>query len=145
VATSLSTVAGFSRRFAGEIRVAFNWHRFAREAWSIERVQVRLPDRLAAIEAPWCVDRGGQPCGEIPDMVDRLGGSADFIRQRAALYRELGIMRDELPAYGLRCGAILLDGVHRSTAALMANVPIELDLYVVVGPLDPDCLADLRI
>jgi hypothetical protein len=54
-------------------------------------------------------------------------------------------MRDELPAYGIPSGAILLDGVHRSIAALMAEVPIEVDLYVVKGPLDPDCLADLRI
>lgn len=83
--------------------------------------------------------------GEIPDLIDRLGWRADFIHQQAARYREVGVMRDELSAYGLRLGAILLDGVHRSPAGLLARVPIELDLYVVRGPLDPDCLADLQV
>lgn len=83
--------------------------------------------------------------GEVLAIVDRLGERADFIRERARHYRAAGIMRDELPGYSLRAGVILMDGVHRSTAALMAEVPIELDLYIVRGPLDPDCLADLRI
>jgi hypothetical protein len=63
VAASLSTAVGFTGRFAGEIRVAFNWYRFEREAWPVERVEVRSPDQLATIEAPWCVNSGGQPCG----------------------------------------------------------------------------------
>lgn len=153
----LNTVEGFTDRFVGEIRVAFNWRRFERERWPVERIEVRSPNQLAALEAPMCVDPDGHPCGlhdhgarrvtvgEVPGVVDRLGRRADFIREQEAHYRAVGVMRNELPGYSLRAGAILMDGVHRSTAALMADVPIELDLYVVRGPLDPDCLADLRI
>lgn len=153
----LTTVEGFTDRFVGEIRVAFNWHRFGSERWLVERIELRSPDQLAALEAPMCLDPDGHPCGlhddgarrvtvgEVPGLLDRLGQRADFIREKAARYRGAGVMRDELPGYGIRGGAILMDGVHRSTAALIAEVPIELDLYVVRGPLDPDCLADLRI
>ena len=83
--------------------------------------------------------------GEIPGLLDQLGSRAELIRARAEHYRAGGVVRDQLPGYGLVDGAILMDGVHRSTAALLAEVPIEVDLCVVRGPLNPDCLADLQI
>jgi hypothetical protein len=43
VAASLSTAVGFTGRFAGEIRVAFNWYRFEREAWHVERLRCVRP------------------------------------------------------------------------------------------------------
>jgi len=153
----VSAVTRFTDRFAREIRVAFNGRRFESERWPVEQIQVGSSDQLAELEVPLCLDPDGHPCGllddaarrvtvrEVPGVVDRLGQRADFIRAQAEEYRAAGVMRDELPGYSLGVGAILMDGVHRSTAALMAEVPIELDLYVVRGPLDPDCLADLRI
>ena len=104
-----------------------------------------------------CVDHAGHPCGlddagarrvtvgEIPDLLDQLGERANFIGEQAERYRGTGVMRSQRPGYGLRAGAILMDGVHHSAAALLAEVSIELDLYVVRGPLDPDGLADLQI
>lgn len=55
----LNSVEGFAYRFAGEIRVAFNWHRFESARWPVERIEVRSPDHLAALEAPMCLDPDG--------------------------------------------------------------------------------------
>ena len=55
----MTTAEGFTARFGGDIRVDFNWRRFASERWPIELVAVRSPEELGAIEAPLCVDRGG--------------------------------------------------------------------------------------
>lgn len=157
MADQVTTVEGFTSRFGGDIRVAFNWQRFASERWPIELVALRSPEELAVIEAPLCVDRRGRLCGldaagarrvtvrEIPGLLDQFDSRAELIGARAEHYRASGIVRHQLPGYGLAGGAILMDGVHRSTAALLAEVPIEVDLCVVRGPLHPDCLADLQI
>jgi hypothetical protein len=157
MADALTTVEGFTARFASDIRVQFNWHRFADERWPIELVEAHSPDQLAAIEVPLCVDAAGRTCGlgdsgarrvtvaEIPELLDQLGPRADYIREQSEQYQAVGAARDQLPGYGLERGAILMDGVHRSAGALLAEVPIEIDLYIVGGPLDSDCLADLQI
>jgi hypothetical protein len=53
MATPLKTVTEFRDRFAGEIRVAFNWHRFESERWPVERVELRYSREGALVlESP---------------------------------------------------------------------------------------------
>lgn len=50
-----------------------------------------------------------------------------------------------LPAYALpRKRAVLLDGCHRLSGVALADVPFDLTLFRVRGPVDPDCLPDLK-
>lgn len=153
----LLTVEGFEARFRGDVQVLLNWERFLAERWPIERVEIRDAGELAAVEAPWYLDGDGHPCdlssakhrlrlGEIPELFDELGQSPDLMRRYAGEWQGAGVAVSQMPAYSLGDSrALLLDGTHRGVGALLAGVPIEIDLYVVRGPLDPDCLADLRV
>jgi hypothetical protein len=40
---------------------------------------------------------------------------------------------------------MLLDGSHRAVAHFLPDVPFVVDLFIVSGPIEPDCLADLLV
>ena len=62
-----------------------------------------------------------------------------------ALLETKDTARLTLPAYALpRQRAVLLDGCPRPAGVALANVPFDLTPFRVRGPLDADCLPDLR-
>jgi hypothetical protein len=50
-----------------------------------------------------------------------------------------------LPAYDVGRGYLLLDGVHRSIAALRACADYSIQLAVIHGPIDQNVLTDLIV
>lgn len=80
-------------------------------------------------------------------MLDALGA-----KRRAVIEDLADVFRDSaapptltLPAYALRRHrAVLLDARHRLASVALADVPIDLTLFRVHGPLDADCMPDLR-
>jgi hypothetical protein len=50
-----------------------------------------------------------------------------------------------LPAYDVGRGYLLLDGAHRSIAALRANAEYNIRLAIIHGPIDHRVLADLIV
>jgi hypothetical protein len=60
-------------------------------------------------------------------------------------YIELGQFDWTLPAYDVGRGYLLLDGAHRSIAALRANAEYNIRLAVIHGPIDHRVLTDLIV
>jgi hypothetical protein len=152
----LLTVEGFTARFAESIQVCLNWDPFHAERWAIDRVEITGVEQLGMVEAPLCVDARGLPCGlddavrrvtlEVPGRFDHLGDRPELMHRYAGECSAAGIAADHLPAYDVGDPRVLLlDGSHRGVGALLAGVPIAIDLYVIRGTVDPDCLPDLVV
>lgn len=64
--------------------------------------------------------------------------------ERIRNYRPNGPLRLKLPAYNVERGYLLLDGAHRSIAAVRAGVEYNVELAVIHGPVS-HVFADLVV
>jgi hypothetical protein len=85
----------------------------------------------------------------VRDVRQRLGeftpANRDAFLAYASQFSTQGNVELTLPAYGLGSnGYLLLDGNHRATAIAMCDIPFEMSLAILDGPVDRRILRDLK-
>lgn len=140
----------YSERFP-DIRVAIDWSRFAVESWPVHRGTIVDPAELGRLRSafwvrfkrlnPRFLKTIGTRSLPIAEVAARMAHfpqpGRDHILDLVRQYRDEGRAHAQVPAYRLADGTVLLlDGNHRSTALALAQVPFELDLFVIMGPPD---------
>lgn len=148
----------FAKNFREAIRVGFNWERFLDEKWPIELMTLDTPSDLALCYMPWYIGKNGDEVGyDHPEAVpmrlsDVPKAMAILNEERRADVQEYidqfqhceNVIQFTAPAYSLPDESVfILDRNHRLSALAMTNVPFDVTLWKVRGPLDPDCLLDL--
>ena len=149
----------FEERFRDEIRVGFNWDRFLAERWPIELVTLVSHPDLCRCYAPWYVDPAADEVPyddpqavpmrlhDVPKAFEILGVEHKAaIQEKVAKLRDsTGLIRFSVPSYSLPDGDyFILDRNHRLSALAVSEMPFEVELWNVRGPLDKDCLLDLH-
>jgi hypothetical protein len=149
----------FEAAFRPNVRVQFNWKRFHREAWPITVRSVTSRRELSELILPWYVSWSGTETA-----FDRLGARPIRVREVSLLRESLNERRRKgidhyfkaflnetapitlaVPVYALPDGEFLVIGKCRRVVALaLVKTSFAVTLYCVNGPIDRDCLLDLR-
>jgi hypothetical protein len=148
----------FEEKFRESIRVGFNWDRFLRERWPIERVVLVSENDLGRCFTPWYVGKGAEELpydhphavpmslrdvpkaftilsderkADIQDKIDKFRGGPSPVRFIAPTYA----LPDEC--------FFVLDNNHSLSALAVSSKIFEVELWNVRGPFEKDCLLDL--
>jgi hypothetical protein len=146
----------FYARFAVRITVALNWGALQEQQPELEILRIASREALGRLGLPWYVDADQASCNfdvegarrlTVGEAVTLLGGALSD-RRNAVDKKAEELERGStlaLPAYSRGGSPILLDGCHRSLALMQAPGEIAVELCVIIGPDDPDLLADLQV
>jgi hypothetical protein len=134
--------------------------RFVAERWPITTVVIESPAEVADLGLPWYsgsdrltrrefdeADAKRIYIREVADLLETAlaGNRADDIRERLTFFEAA----PEPPTVIAPCyqaegrPRILLDRCHRCSALVLGGIGAQVELVVIEGPDDPDCLADL--
>jgi hypothetical protein len=149
----------FHGKFCRDIRIGFNWRRFLLEGWSLRRVTLESPDDLSSLRLPWYRNGAG---GLVDfDTADASPLVLDCVKEWLPLLPSERVftiekMRDEylagvrttsfeFPSYALPLNRhMIMDGNHRLSALVLSKMQFKIEMWVVIGPIDPNALADTK-
>jgi hypothetical protein len=123
----------FESFFRSSIRPAFDWKRFASEAWPVTVRVFQERSSLAAIDCAW----NSVPALDIPKVLSHFPPRRRrLIRQLADQFRESqSPIELVVPALATAKNRyVLLDGNHRVGALMLSDVPFRLLAFIVHGP-----------
>ena len=148
----------FSQRFAGRIRVSFNWPQFRIQNWPVEKISIDGRRICPALRLPWYVGVNGMVSFDEPGAspvrlseVDRWYSMlpeqqrTDIDNMRVEYLRRSRSLEPEIPVYALQNGEYLvMDGNHRLSALALSALSFSVDMWVVHGPIAASALGDLK-
>lgn len=148
----------FADKFKEVIRVGLNWDRLYEERWPIVTVTLKTPEDLHRCFMPWYIGPDGNEVGyddehavpmrltDVPKSFhllnkERKGDIQAYVDE---FRRNKGIVRFMAPTYALPDNQyFILDRNHRLSALTLNEVPFEVTLWNVCGPLEQDGLLDV--
>lgn len=148
----------FETTFRESIRVGFNWDRFLKEKWPIERVILKSPNDFDRCFTPWYVGKSAEELPydhphavpmsltDVPKAFSILSEErqADIQQKIQQLRSGPSQAKFTVPTYALPGDTFfVLDKNHRLSSLAISGVPFEVELWNVRGPTEKECLLDL--